>query len=138
MLRMNKKLEYGIIALLYLSEREDETASVREIATHSAVPETLLSKVMQGLKNAGLVSAVYGNQGGYKLCRPLAEINLLDLSKSLVGPIYVAECLEHGNQECPARVNCTIVSPMSLLNQKVIHLFQTTSLESLATRKVAS
>lgn len=137
MLRVNKKLEYGVIALLHLAAREDRAASVREIAQSCHLPETLLSKIMQTLKNAGLVAAIHGNQGGYRLNRALDEINLLQLSNALVGPVQVAECLEPGNQECPVGVHCTIVSPMHHLNQRIIKLFEGTSIESLAPRKVA-
>jgi Rrf2 family transcriptional regulator, cysteine metabolism repressor len=137
MLRLNKKMEYGIIALLYLDTKEDKTASVREIAASCGVPETLLSKVMQSLKSENLVSAVYGNHGGYRLSQSLSAINLLDLTRSVVGPVHVASCLEPGNHDCPAQSQCTLVSPMEFLNQKIIELFQSTSLETLASRKVA-
>jgi Rrf2 family protein len=137
MLRVNKKTEYGVIALLYLSDKTDKVASVREIAGASGISETLLSKIMQRMKNAGMVSAVYGNHGGYRLNRELADISLLDLTQTLDGPVRVAECLEEGNHECPAKSSCKIVTPMGVLNQKIISLFQSTSLEALATRKVA-
>lgn len=135
MLRVNKKIEYGIIALLYLAAKEDKTASVREISQSAKVPETLLSKIMQSLKNVGMVSAVYGNHGGYKLSKELVEITLLDLTTTLSGPIEVAECLKPGNDECPVRVNCTIIKPMNVLNNKIIQLFENTSVEALRERK---
>ncbi len=135
MLRVNKKIEYGIIALLYLATKEDKTASVREIANSAKIPETLLSKIMQAMKNVSMVSAVYGNQGGYKLAKDLAEISLLDLTHTLAGPIEVAECLQPGNDGCPVKLNCSIVKPMSVLNNKIIELFQTTSVEALRERK---
>ena len=136
MLRVNKKLEYGIIALLYLSEEKDRVASVREIAQSSRVPEALLSKVMQAMKNQGFVSASHGNHGGYKLNRPLSDISLLDLMNVLVGPVQVTECMDPGNQECPVRTACNIVTPMTRINEKIIRLFHDTSVESLAARRI--
>ena len=135
MLRVNKKMEYGIIALLYLDKRPDKVASVREIASSCGVPETLLSKIMQSMKNESLVSAVYGNQGGYRLTQSLAQISLLDLTRTLEGEVHVAACLEPGNTDCPAQSHCSIVAPMGVLNRKIVELFQSTSLESLATQK---
>lgn len=130
MLRMNKKMEYGMMALLYLDTKSDKTASVREIAELHSIPEQLLSKVMQSLKTNQMVSAVYGNQGGYHLNRNLGEITLLELSQTVVGPVQVAACLD-GKQDCPAHSGCTIVSPMMHLNQMVVRLFQQTTLASL-------
>ena len=128
-------MEYGIIALLYLDKKDDKTASVREIASECGVPETLLSKIMQTMKNENLVNAVYGNHGGYRLNQSLAEINLLDLSRTLVGPLHVASCLEPGKKQCPAHSHCTIITPMAVLNEKITQLFQATSLETLVNRK---
>lgn len=137
MLRINKKMEYGIIALLYLNGKTDKVASVREIAAECSVPETLLSKIMQSMKSENLVAAVHGNHGGYRLTQSLSEISLFDLSRTLVGPVHVASCLEPGNKECPAHSQCTIITPMTVLNQKLIALFQSTSLETLTARKAA-
>ena len=124
-----------MIALLYLASGADKTASVREVAQSCHVPETLLSKIMQSMKNEGFVSAVYGNQGGYRLNKALSEINLLDLTRVLDGPIQVAECLSSSNALCPVVDHCLIVSPMNTLNQKIIDLFKTTSLEALFANK---
>ena len=132
MLRVNKKIEYGIIALLYLAGKEDKTASVREMSEVCQIPETLLSKIMQSMKSSGIVNALYGNQGGYHLSRDLGKISLLDLTTTLVGPVQVTECLKPGNDSCPVQTSCTIVTPMHLLNQKIVDLFSETSLEALA------
>lgn len=135
MIKVNKKIEYGVLALLYLDGKEDNAASVREMATNCGVPEALLSKIMQSLKGVGYVSAVYGNHGGYKLTKTLEEINLLGITQALDGPIQVADCLQPGNDDCPAKQSCTIIDPMNVLNQKIIELFQTTSLQQLAVKK---
>ena len=137
MLRMNKKTEYGIIALLYLAEQAEQTASVRQMASTCGIPETLLSKIMQTMKAKGLVQPMYGNQGGYKLTRPLQDINLLEVAQTLQGPIQVTECVGDEAHECPVKASCTIISPMNVLNEKIMDLFQSTSLEALANRKTA-
>jgi len=135
MLKMNKKLEYGVIALIHLASKETGVASVREISGAYGVPETLLSKVMQCLKAQGMVLSLHGHHGGYRLNRPLSQINLLELTQALVGPVVVVECLTPGNVHCPAQTNCTIVTPMGKLNQRIISLFQQTSIDSLVSEK---
>lgn len=136
MFRVNKKIEYGIHALLHLANKTDQTACVREISSESFIPEALLGKIMQSLKNAGLVKAIQGTHGGYQLDRELQEINLLELTEILVGPIAVAECLEpKPTEKCSMQPHCKIAHPMANLNQKIIRLFQSMSIEELAQRK---
>lgn len=137
MLKINKKIEYGVIALLHLAAEPKAIASCREISLKLNISETLLSKIMQKLKIAGFVEAVHGNQGGYRLCKSLGDINLLDLIQTLGGPVRVAECLD-SKAHCPLEASCSIVTPMSVLNQRIIHLFQATSLEALATNQKVS
>ena len=137
MLRVSKKVEYGVIALLHLASQPELTASVREIASTCNIPEPLLSKIMQSMKNTGFVSAVYGNHGGYRLNRDLSTITLLDVNQLFAGPVQVAECL-NGSTDCPAKISCSIIAPMDVLNQKIIRLFQSTSLQSLSEKKVAA
>jgi Rrf2 family protein len=137
MLRVTKKIEYGIIALLYLAQQEEQTASVREMASKCGISETLLSKIMQTMKAEGFVQPMYGNQGGYKLMKSLTDINLLEITQILQGPIQVTECVGTEDNNCPVKGSCTLISPMNVLNQKIINLFQSTSLENLAHRKTA-
>lgn len=136
MLRLNKKIEYGVLALLYLYGKEDRTASVREMASECRISETLLSKIMQSMKTAGIVNASYGNQGGYHLTKDIAEINLLEMTRLLAGPVQVAECLDPKRSTCPVKESCTIVTPIQVLNNKIMKLFEQTSLETLSGRKV--
>jgi len=137
MLRVNKKMEYGILALAFLAAQPGRTASVREISAACRIPEALLSKVMQAMKNAGFVTVTHGNQGGYRLFRPLEEINLLNVTEILVGPVQVAECLEPGNDNCPVGAACTLMAPMHQLNQKIMQLFAATTVHSLVESNTA-
>jgi len=135
MIKVNKKIEYGVLALLYLDRKEEKAGSVREISSNCGVPEALLSKIMQSMKNVGYVQASYGNQGGYKLAKALSEISLLGITEVLDGPIQVADCLEPGNEGCPAKNSCTIIDPMNVINQKIIQLFQSTSIAQLSSER---
>lgn len=136
MLRVNKKLEYGILALIHIDAKQTRAASVREISDECHIPVALLSKIMQSMKTVGIVQAVHGNQGGYRLMKPLADISILDINEVLVGPVQVVDCLET-SKECKVKDTCQIAAPMGLLNQKLIALFQSTSLQSLASGRQA-
>jgi len=54
-------------------------ATTRQIAAAAHVPEGYLSKVLQALAKAGLVSAQRGLNGGFVLCRPAHTLTLLDV-----------------------------------------------------------
>lgn len=146
MLRINKKMEYGLIALLYLNSKEllsrtteqsesngrpSAVASVREIAKKYGISEPLLGKIMQNLRAQNLVSVVHGNQGGYRLTKDINGISLLELNDALQGPLRVTSCLESTGRECPVHGHCPITGPMEVLNRKITQLFESTTVRNL-------
>ena len=75
---------YALICLLELAESE-ETLQASRIAGKFRLSPHYLSVVLRELRRLGLVESVKGNRGGYRLLRPAAEINLLELYRSLAG-----------------------------------------------------
>jgi Rrf2 family protein len=68
MLKLSRKVEYGLMALKKLNSLSDgQTLTVKEIATADKIPEQLLSKLMQLLAKDEIVESIRGTQGGYKL-----------------------------------------------------------------------
>jgi Rrf2 family protein len=68
MLRLSKKADYGLIAIMHLaSSGPGRSASAKEIAEAYHLPPPLLAKVLQKLTRGGFLEAAYGTNGGYKL-----------------------------------------------------------------------
>lgn len=65
MLRLSKRIEYGLMAMQYLAlSPAGASVSVREIAQRQGLPYELLAKIMQQLARRGLVRSRQGPQGG--------------------------------------------------------------------------
>ncbi len=75
---------YSLISLVELA-REARILQTRQIADRFELSPHYLSVVLRELRRLGLVESVKGNRGGYRLLRPAAEINLLQLYRSLAG-----------------------------------------------------
>lgn len=72
--------EYALRAVVWLADRDEQKpVGVRHIAQGTQVPESYLSKVLQGLSRAGLVSSRRGVGGGHCLGRDPSEITVLDV-----------------------------------------------------------
>jgi Rrf2 family protein len=89
-----------------------------------------LSKVLQRLVRAGLLSSRRGARGGFSLRRPAYEISLLDIWTALEGPIEDAPCPLHGNG-CPI-TRCVFGDWISQGNRTLADYFSETTLEMLA------
>jgi Rrf2 family protein len=79
---------YALKALLHLAEaHEGGLVKIHEIAEDEAIPEKFLEGILVTLKNARLVSSERGREGGYRLRRPPAEIQIGEVVRIMDGPL---------------------------------------------------
>ena len=71
-------VEYGMRAVLYLAEK-GSICSSREVADEMSIPRDYLIQLAQLLRNAGIVHARPGKNGGYSLAKDASEISMLDI-----------------------------------------------------------
>jgi len=113
MLRFTKQLDYGLMAMQYIAERQgDATVGVRRIANEFGIPAELLAKVLQRL----------AKRGGR-------------CSRALEGPVAIVSCLrDHG--ECAQASGCTLRKPARKLQEAVTNVLDTMTLAELGDANV--
>jgi Rrf2 family protein len=112
MLKLSKKVEYGLISLLHMDSLDgDRLATTKEIAEQYRIPSELLGKVLQSLAKTNLVESVHGARGGYRLTRPLEEATLGDVVQAMEGPLQLARCQEDPDA-CEQFCACNIREPV--------------------------
>ena len=110
MLRLTKKVDYGILAMAQLAADQGSIVSARELSERFNLSTRLMANVLKALARAGIVESVRGLHGGYALRQAPADITLGDLVRTLEGPFSFAECSGHTDErtlcelmgECPA------------------------------------
>lgn len=75
-------VEYGMRAVLYLAEK-GSICSSREVADEMSIPRDYLIQLAQLLRNAGIIHARPGKNGGYSLAKDASEISMLDIFNAL-------------------------------------------------------
>ena len=75
---------------------EGRRLSVRAIASEMTIPVRFLPQVMADLVRAGLVDAVIGRSGGYRLSRDPARVSLLDVIEAVEGDSRRQTCVLRG------------------------------------------
>ena len=105
------KAEYGVRLMVELGRRaqghpdgEAEPVALNTVAETEVLPLSYLEHLVAKLRQAGLVTSVRGAHGGYRLARPAAEIEMLDVVQALEGPIAPMECF---HDEPEGRVLCS-------------------------------
>jgi len=92
-MRISTRSEYGLRALMELGVAPDRAFSLRDVAERQHISLDYLEQIMPALKNAGLIRARRGAQGGYQLSRAPQEITVLDILSALEGSLDPMTCL---------------------------------------------
>lgn len=91
-MRITKESEYALRILVCLA-RTDTLTDAGSIAEETGVPIRFTSKILRKLREAGLVRASKGAQGGYRLANPPADITMLAAIEAIDGPVAISLCL---------------------------------------------
>ncbi len=102
---LSQTAEYALRAMAHLASLPEEAQTAQQIAGQTLVPLPYLSKVLQLLGKAGLISAQRGLHGGFRLLRLPTEITIYEvvqavdpLKRITVCPLAIAT---HGSNLCP-------------------------------------
>ena len=74
-MQLKASIDYGVRAVMYLAAKND-TCSSREISEEMSVPRDYLIQLALRLRNAGIVKARPGKNGGYVLAKDPSEISI--------------------------------------------------------------
>jgi Rrf2 family protein len=78
-----------------------------ELAAAAECPEQFLSKVLQNLTRAGLVTSHRGNTGGFELPGAHREASILEVVEAVEGPIRLNLCLT-SDHACERQSRCPV------------------------------
>ena len=135
MLRLTKKTDYGVIALIYLCTQRDRIVSAREIADKFGLPLPILSNILKALSRRELIRSVRGTNGGYQVVQSPERIRLTQVIEALEGPIHLTECLGHDGRDdscsCQIMLRCPIWKPLSIVHRRVEDLLDAVTIASL-------
>ena len=84
--------EYALRAVVYLATNPGAPISRNEIAEATCVPSEYLTKVLQELDRAGIVTARRGPGGGYELSIEPDKASVYDVVDAISGVPRIQEC----------------------------------------------
>lgn len=121
MLKVNRKVEYALIALKHMQAKpKGQLTTVREICESYGTPFDPVAHVMRLLNSNNIVQSEQGAHGGYRLLEDVRKISFADLIEMIEGKLAFVECAREKNHHCGLMDSCNIISPMNTLNYRLI------------------
>lgn len=130
MLKITRKVEYALIALRHMQAKELETvSSAKDISNQYGIPQQLLAKTLQHMGREGIIEAVHGPNGGYRIVADLDRISLKDFFEKLEGPLGMMDC--YFDSECTQINACNIRTPIQRINDNMRNMFSQVTLQEI-------
>jgi Rrf2 family transcriptional regulator, iron-sulfur cluster assembly transcription factor len=127
----SKKCEYGMQAVLYLAAREKGTlVSADEISKVLKIPREFVSKILQSLRNSGLISSSKGKSGGFSLAKPASRIKLIDVVAAIDGLDMFDSCVL-GFPECSPTHPCPVHNTWGPLRTQTYDMLTSETIDKL-------
>jgi Rrf2 family protein len=102
-MKISKKTQYGLRAMVYLAKQKGKICSLREISKKERIPFNFLEKIFSKLETKNLISSKKGKKGGYFLAKAPEKIKIGEIINTLEGEKPLVKCLE---SFCPREKKC--------------------------------
>jgi len=127
----SKKCEYGMQAVLYLAAREKGTlVSAEDISKVLKIPREFVSKILQSLKESGLISSSKGKSGGFTLAKDPSRIKLIDVVSAIDGLEMFDSCVL-GFPECTPTHPCPVHVTWGSLRDQAYEMLTSETIDKL-------
>lgn len=120
MLKLNKMSDYAVVIISHFNTIPNRNLNVNQVAKATGLPAPTVGKILHRLSEKGLVNAVRGRFGGYKLNRIPSDVTLRELLETFEGPLTLTDCLDQGDSgRCELVSHCALARRWSLVSNAI-------------------
>lgn len=107
-MRLTAYTDYTLRTLIYLAMQRERLVTIQDIADLHGISKNHLMKVVYQLGQQGLVETIRGRNGGMRLAREPADINIGDVVRGSETDFTMAECFDAASNSCTLAPGCTL------------------------------
>ncbi len=133
---LSKACTYGILASLYVAReanRSKDYVSIGRMSKELNISFHFLTKILQQLTSAGILTSMKGPKGGVALKRNPGEISLVDIVVAIDGMGLFTDCLL-GLPGCGEQKPCPVHDEWAGIRANLFHTFRDKNLAETAQR----
>lgn len=131
-MQLTRAADYGVRVMVYLSTLPDEKrALLPDLARATEAPESFLSKVLQSLAHAELISSRRGKLGGFSILPPGRQATMREVIEAIDGPICLNVCL-NGSKACDRKSTCPAHPVWARAQRAMLDVLMSVTVSSLS------
>lgn len=122
---ISTKGRYALRVMIDLAEHNTGNyVTLSDIAIRQDISEKYLESIVSVLSKKGLVDAVRGKGGGYRLNKEPEEYSVADIIYAIEGSYAPVACLEGEKNVCPRKDKCKTIDMWSDLYKMMDEYFK--------------
>ncbi len=124
---LSKTCNYGMRAVFYIAAQKDRKfVPIREISDELNISFHFLTKILQILTQANIMTSFRGPNGGVALTHEAEEIHLMQIISAIDGPDVFVNCLL-GLDRCNDERPCPLHRKWAAIRQDLFDMFRNTT-----------
>ena len=135
-MKLTAYTDYTLRTLMYLAMTRDRLVTVRHIAELYGISKNNLVKVVHQLGLSGTVETVRGRNGGVRLNRAPADINIGQVVRGAEVDFFMAECFDLVSNTCLHTSACLLKNVLNNATEAYLAVLDDVTLADLITNKV--
>ena len=131
-MQLTRAADYGVRVMIQLVTVSDHgRVSLPELARATGAPQSFLSKVLQSLARAGLISSQRGQTGGFHITTRGSAASMREVIEAIDGPVCLNVCLNPG-RSCGRKTRCPAHPVWIEAQRAMLTILAGTSIASMA------
>lgn len=130
-MKLTTYTDYALRALMHLAANRDRLVTIQDIADVHGIAKNHLTKVVHQLGVLGVVETVRGRNGGLKLGKEPAQINIGAVVRKTEPDFFMAECFDRSRNECVFTPSCALKGVLGSATDAYLAVLDGVTLESL-------
>ena len=128
---------YALRVMIDLAEHRGGYIPLKSIAERQFISEKYLESIVKVLVKKGILDALRGKGGGYRLSRDPGEYTVGEILRLTEGDLSPIACMKQGSSGCEQSSYCKTLPMWKKLDQLINDFFDSSTIQDLATPELA-
>ena len=131
-MQLTRAADYGVRVMIQLAAPQaDGRVSLPALAQATGAPDSFLSKVLQALARAGLITSRRGQSGGFRITARGSRASMREVIEAIDGSICLNVCLIPG-KSCSRKAHCPAHPVWARAQQAMLDVLSHTTVAAMA------
>jgi Rrf2 family protein len=133
-MQLTRAADYAVRAMVHLATiSDDKRTLLPDLSAAIDAPESFLSKVLQALARARLISSRRGKAGGFTILARGREASMREVIEAIDGPICLNVCLNEG-KDCERKSWCPAHPVWARAQRALVDVLMSATVSGMAAR----